>query len=110
MMPIIPLHQRILERLREQKKVDPYGLIGKGFMGDDDGLAAIGITPVEAVTPLLERGMVIEGDIIRFHIRITTFGEACLGFGLMPEAATGTAEEADLLGQLKALSSGSTGS
>lgn len=106
LMPLIPLHQRILERLREQKSRDPHGLIGTSFLGDDAGLVAIGLTPAEAVAPLLTRQMVVEGDIVPFHIRITPFGEACLCLGLMPHSAVEQAEQPSLLQELKMLSSG----
>jgi hypothetical protein len=87
--PIIPLQQKILDRLIAQRRVDPLGAIGwKGPLED------LGTTlPVEMLyEPLLVRGMVEDctntelGPGGRFFVRVTDLGVKCAAFGLMMRA------------------------
>lgn len=103
---ILPRHQRLLERLIEQKKVDMLGAIGwRGLLeGDDDW------TMDELFQPLIERGLVedltanpdfgAKGG--QYFVRITALGNMCASFGWMPKVRhkTSTGEFLKFSGEL----------
>ena len=83
-IPIIPRHQRLLTRLIEQFKIDPYGSIGwKGLLDEDEPF-----TVDQLFKPLVDRGLV--EDLTRemgrsgiYFVHITKAGIICHGMGMM---------------------------
>ena len=88
-IPLLPLHRRALERLREQRRIDPIGALGWGALLDLEDLEGLSLSLAEVLKPLHDRGLV--GDCVEFVGkgglflgRITPVGLLCLNFGLMP--------------------------
>lgn len=101
---IIPIHMRALERMRKQLQNCPsgFGPIGLNFMSSDPALKHLGLTSEEILQPLIDRRLVIAGDVLRMHCRISGFGLACLALGWMPlEAIAEAAVDAELVRELK---------
>jgi hypothetical protein len=93
-VPIIPRHRRLLEKLREQLKVDEYGGMGwRGLMDEDEEF-----TIDQLFKPLMERGMVEDlshtalGNAGIYFVRITRTGLKCLSLGVMPKDPRPTTE------------------
>jgi hypothetical protein len=84
---IIPRHQRLLERLIEQQKVDIHGGIGwRGLLeGDQD------LTMDQLFVPLLDRGLIEDLTAVpdfgpkagTYFVRITPVGKLCAAYGYM---------------------------
>lgn len=91
---LIPIHQKILDRLIAQAKVDTYGAIGWGGpLAEMDMQRPSDQERGAIYQPLLDRGLVCDctdqvGTTGRFFVRITALGTVCAALGIMPEAAT----------------------
>jgi len=84
-MPIIPRHIRLLEKLRDQLRVDMLGGIGwRGLMDENEPL-----TVDQLFKPLMDRGLIEDlshtplGPAGIYFVRITSIGVRCLNLGLM---------------------------
>ena len=81
-MPIS--HQRLLTRLVEQYKVDPYGSIGwRGLLDEDEAF-----TMDQLFKPMVERGLVEDltqqmGASGVYFVHITPLGKLCLSLGMI---------------------------
>lgn len=87
---LIPIHQKILDRLIAQAKIDAYGAIGWGGPIAELGLAASEQDRGTIYQPLIERGLVCDcvdqmGSSGRFFVRVTVLGTTCAMLGIMPE-------------------------
>jgi hypothetical protein len=87
-MQIPPRHQRTLEMLAviaKQPHRDIHGAVGIAALRDEDEP----FTLEQIVDPLMERGLIENlsetelGTGGRYFVRITRFGEMCLGLGYM---------------------------
>ena len=94
-MPIIPRHQRLLERLAEQIRIDRYGAIGwKGLLDEGETF-----TIDELFKPLVERGLVEDlshtdlGKAGIYFVHITPIGLRCLDLGMMLKEPRFTTEK-----------------
>ena len=92
-MPIIPRHQKLLTRLIEQFKVDPYGSIGwRGLLEENEAF-----TIDQLFKPLVDRGLVEDltehmGRSGTYFVHITKLGMICQAMGVMlkePRILTG---------------------
>lgn len=94
LVPIIPRHLRILQRLMEQRKTDQYGCIGwRGLLDDPETF-----TMDQLFKPLQDRGLIEDlsqtemGHGGTYFVRITPLGAFCFGIGYMLKDARPTTE------------------
>ena len=94
LVPIIPRHLRILQRLIEQRKIDQFGCIGwRGLLDDPETF-----TMDQLFKPLVDRGLIEDlsqtemGQGGTFFVRITPLGQFCYGIGYMLKEPRPTTE------------------
>ena len=94
LVPIIPRHLRILQRLIEQRKIDQFGCIGwRGLLDDPETF-----TMDQLFKPLVDRGLIEDlsqtemGRGGTLFVRITPLGQFCYGIGYMLKEPRPTTE------------------
>ena len=94
-MPIPPRYGRLLGRLKDQRRVDPFGGIGWLALVEEPEVCK---STEQLFEPLLGRAMISDcveqhgGPSGKFFARATDFGLVCLSLGYMPRGRVAPAD------------------